>query len=281
GERRSGGVFTDRRYTGQREEAGLGLYDYNARYYDPYLNRFIQADSIVPAAARSAGGSAATLGYDSSTRLTPLTVNLGEFAAQVNAENREVLQFGAFFQWNSKTRQEHNVPMGPASPQALNRYAYCLNNPLRYVDPTGHFLDGLGFRIDFSAAQIIGLDGNIDFVYNFKTKEAGIYFTLNGIGVGEGFGLTAGPLLFFNLDDNSDLEGWQVELEATLKDTFGLEASISTDLLNPGEPVIVFFGGGVGAEIQGNLGIGKCWDITDQVMALATKLAELAKQSQQ
>ncbi|MEJ5312686.1 MAG: RHS repeat-associated core domain-containing protein, partial [Anaerolineae bacterium] len=138
GEMRSGAMATDRQYTGQRREIGLGLYDYNARYYDPYPNRFIQADSIVPGAASGSGGGAATLGYDSNTRLTPLTVNLGEFAAQVNAENREVLQFGAFFQWDSKTRQEHNVPMGPANPQALNRYAYCLNNPLRYVDPTGH-----------------------------------------------------------------------------------------------------------------------------------------------
>ncbi|MFQ5616554.1 MAG: RHS repeat-associated core domain-containing protein, partial [Anaerolineales bacterium] len=34
--------------TGQREEAGLGLYFYNARWYDPALARFIQADSIVP-----------------------------------------------------------------------------------------------------------------------------------------------------------------------------------------------------------------------------------------
>jgi RHS repeat-associated protein len=51
GETRSGGVFTDRRYTGQREEAGLGLYDYNARYYDPYLNRFISPDTIVPSPA--------------------------------------------------------------------------------------------------------------------------------------------------------------------------------------------------------------------------------------
>ncbi len=42
---------TDRRYTGQREEAGLGLYDYNARYYDPALGRFLQADTIVPDAA--------------------------------------------------------------------------------------------------------------------------------------------------------------------------------------------------------------------------------------
>ena len=24
------------------------------------------------------------------------------------------------------------------NPQSLNRYSYCLNNPLRYVDPSGH-----------------------------------------------------------------------------------------------------------------------------------------------
>lgn len=26
----------------------------------------------------------------------------------------------------------------PANPQTLNRYSYVLNNPLKYVDPTGH-----------------------------------------------------------------------------------------------------------------------------------------------
>jgi RHS repeat-associated protein len=26
----------------------------------------------------------------------------------------------------------------PANPQSLNRYSYCLNNPLKYVDPSGH-----------------------------------------------------------------------------------------------------------------------------------------------
>ncbi|MFA4835693.1 MAG: RHS repeat-associated core domain-containing protein [Dehalococcoidia bacterium] len=26
----------------------------------------------------------------------------------------------------------------PANPQSLNRYSYCLNNPLRYIDPSGH-----------------------------------------------------------------------------------------------------------------------------------------------
>ena len=29
----------------------------------------------------------------------------------------------------------------PANPQSLNRYSYCLNNPLKYVDPSGHDSD--------------------------------------------------------------------------------------------------------------------------------------------
>jgi RHS repeat-associated protein len=50
---RSGTMDTDRLYTGQRWEAGIGLYDYNARYYDPALGRFVQADSVVPSSHNS------------------------------------------------------------------------------------------------------------------------------------------------------------------------------------------------------------------------------------
>jgi RHS repeat-associated protein len=66
---------TDYQFTGQRKEAGFGLYDYNARYYDPLIGRFVSADSVVP---------------------------------------------------------------GAGNPQALNRYGYELNNPVKYTDPTGH-----------------------------------------------------------------------------------------------------------------------------------------------
>jgi len=72
------GLPTDRRFTGQREEASLGFYDYGARQYDPALGRFLQADTLVP---------------------------------------------------------------NPGNPQSLNRYAYTLNNPLRYTDPSGHYSD--------------------------------------------------------------------------------------------------------------------------------------------
>jgi RHS repeat-associated protein len=63
------------KFTGQRLDDATGLYYYGARYYDPALGRFVQADTIVPE---------------------------------------------------------------PGNPQALNRYSYVLNNPLRYHDPSGH-----------------------------------------------------------------------------------------------------------------------------------------------
>jgi RHS repeat-associated protein len=71
----SGTLVTDFTFTGQRAEAGFRLMDYNARYYDPWLGRFVSADTVVP---------------------------------------------------------------NPGNPQAWNRYSYALNDPLRYVDPTGH-----------------------------------------------------------------------------------------------------------------------------------------------
>ena len=41
---------TDYRYTGQLQQAEIGLYYYGARWYDPMLGRFAQADTIVPEA---------------------------------------------------------------------------------------------------------------------------------------------------------------------------------------------------------------------------------------
>jgi len=76
-ERASTGTMpTDRGYTGQLEADEVGLYFYNARWYDAELARFAEADSIVP---------------------------------------------------------------DPGSAVAYDRYAYSLNNPIRYNDPSGHY----------------------------------------------------------------------------------------------------------------------------------------------
>ena len=62
-------------FTGKEFDSDTGLYYYGARYYNPEIFVFTQADTVIP---------------------------------------------------------------DVYNPQALNRYAYCLNNPLKYEDPDGH-----------------------------------------------------------------------------------------------------------------------------------------------
>ena len=44
----SGTLYTDYKFTGQREEASLGIYFFVARWFDPSLGRFLSPDSIIP-----------------------------------------------------------------------------------------------------------------------------------------------------------------------------------------------------------------------------------------
>ena len=121
---RPGSVITQTtvNYTGQRKD-DTGLLYYHARYYDPTLARFMSADSIVPG-----------------TGPRSLTVDFHEpgFAAGISAENAFTQQHGFWFQLSNEDRQHVPPPWGPEAAQALNRYSYVTNNPLRYTDPSGH-----------------------------------------------------------------------------------------------------------------------------------------------
>ncbi len=129
GKVRTGGISATKvNYTGQhRDDTGL-LY-YHARYYDPGLARFVSADTIVP------------MGWGEKSSLRPLTVNFNvrDFLVKTNSENAFTGQKGFWFQlsWLDRQHDEAKVPWGPKSAQALNRYSYVQNNPLRYTDPTG------------------------------------------------------------------------------------------------------------------------------------------------
>jgi RHS repeat-associated protein len=49
----TGSMPTDRLFMGQRAMADLGIYFYNARFYDPGLGRFLSADTMLPGAGNS------------------------------------------------------------------------------------------------------------------------------------------------------------------------------------------------------------------------------------
>ena len=144
---------TELNYTGQRTDAGTGLLFYNARYYDPALGRFLSADSIVP-----------------NTSHRSLTVDFHEtgFAMSLAGENNQVF----WFQMSGRQRQQATPPWGPGNPQELNRYSYVNNNPLKYSDPSGHKMTGLGLAIISNAAEAM------DVLYSLVN-----YLTSIGVGI--------------------------------------------------------------------------------------------------
>jgi RHS repeat-associated protein len=102
-------------FTDQELDKESGLYNYDARLYDPIVGRFISADEVVP-------------------------------------------------DWFNS--------------QSLNRYAYCVNNPLIYTDPSGHShsdVDDENNEVDDSEKQQEDkglLEKAVDAIKDFFTCES-------------------------------------------------------------------------------------------------------------
>jgi RHS repeat-associated protein len=92
----------------------------------------------------------------------------------------------------------------PYDPQQLNRYAYARNNPLKYVDPSGHET----WQIDFSLSGGLGLGATLGFtgVIDDKGNISGLAHA--GAGSYSGFGISGSiQTCFTTADSVDDLEG--------------------------------------------------------------------------
>jgi RHS repeat-associated protein len=65
------------------------------------------------------------------------------FTGQENDADTELMYYGARY-YSPEYRvfvQPDTMLPDPYNPQALNRYAYALNNPVKYTDPSGHYVE--------------------------------------------------------------------------------------------------------------------------------------------
>jgi len=206
------------------------------------------------------------------------------FIGVVGEENREWIEKGPWSLRSEEERQRAKRPWGPEDPQALNRYSYCLGDPLRCVDPTGHqgpHLDAIGWRLDFTVGFIAAIDINVDVIYNlhqqqlelgpnglkFTPGESDINFSLGAQVLTFGGGATTGPLFISNLPENDRLNEWGWNAGGTVLPEGGVDVnvfgSLSEEKYPEGNPWGVFVGFGGGEEISAYGGGGYTWNIWD------------------
>ena len=189
---------------------------YGARFYSPRLGRFISADTLVPEHG------------DKQAAQWPLKVGVfkPQDIARVGEENRQTAQYGFWFQRGPEARQDTVRPTGPTNPQELNRYTYCLGNPLRYVDPSGeqeefemfwpwelYKIDAAGVRVNVSYSPfnaVVAGNLSVDVFYNLQDEKLGVFMTPGGMG-GAFFGpgdVTVAFLEISDLPSTAEYSGW-------------------------------------------------------------------------
>jgi RHS repeat-associated protein len=94
------------------------------------------------ATADSSGNSTSIIRYFSfgATRYTTGTLPTDKKFTGQRLDATGLYYYGARYYDASIGRfiSPDTIVPDPANPQSLNRYSYCLNNPLKYTDPTGH-----------------------------------------------------------------------------------------------------------------------------------------------
>lgn len=123
------------------------------------------------------------------------------YGGQLLEEHLNIYRMGARWVDPSLNRwlQPDSIIPDPANPQSFNRYSYCLGNPLRFIDPTGHFAEEeLIAWGAYTAEELKWLaEQQVDW-YNYLMQAAvgdAFWFVGQGaIGIGQ-----------FQLDDNKRL----------------------------------------------------------------------------
>jgi RHS repeat-associated protein len=293
-----GTLTTDYGYTGQRHEAGLGLMDYGARYYDPALGRFVSADTILP----GIGGQAQNRYMYVEGNPVACTDPSGHDGGGTECTRvSKKLENGEVVEWEiCRDKDGHIVYSGPPLPDvdeqsedsmdylpepvpSFQRHPVTVDTSPTMGQPKDesfHF-DAVGWRLEGSfptGIPLIQLDVNVDAVLNLNRLSLAniednldIFLTVGVQGIGEGAGVTTGPLGIANLPSNSELQGWGGQLGVSVIPSEGCEFNVGlTPAKIEGFTQIYYFGCGIGAEGQLGGGIGYTVNLTPKPQTTIT-----------
>lgn len=159
------------------------------------------------------------------------------FASAMVGENQQVLQKGFWFQLSGQDQAKTDV-FGPDNPQALSRYSYVLDNPLRYIDSTGHYHiyfnhDMTSVQIVFSKQDMLKIQRANNHAAALEAILAGVYGVIAGVLAISGIGLPLVPDFLLGVAFSAMLSGiaWEISnvVGDMIADNQNLTAGCSLD----------------------------------------------------
>jgi len=164
------------------------LYFYGARWYDPYLNRWIQPDTIVPESMQGVQA------WD-------------RFAYVNNAPTNGVDPSGHTMTQCGLDGQDCGASAAQVAYETQQYYYENCSNGYGGGCPTVKLLDenqALGIRVE---TTLLGRDLNIDTLYFAGNNELGIFITPGGQAGSAGGGITGGLLFSNNVQGRTSYRG--------------------------------------------------------------------------
>ena len=185
--------------------------------------KYIYAGANKVASVRSAGNSGTTVNYYHSDHLGSSSVVTDNKGGQVShyeytpygsiatSEGSDVTRYkftgkeldatGMYFYGARYYDPEigrfvtaDTIVQAPYDPQSFNRYSYCRNNPLNYVDPTGHIFWFIAAIFHFVAAAVVAHPIIAGAVIGGILGGANAAINGQNIGMGIGMGMFSGAL---------------------------------------------------------------------------------------
>ncbi len=279
---KSGALPTDRLFTGQRLEE-TGLYFYNARYYDPVTGRFLSPDSWVQSTWAPQNLNRYTyvrnnvLNRVDSTGYQDEPVDLGERLRKWWREEMLPSVDEAFYHIPSKGYQGWRTAFyylgqildeQSTLNQVLEQSMGVVRESTVDCDACTN-LDAFGWRVDSSIGIFAGLDLNVDFVFNRRSREFDIFFSYGSQAGQYGAGFSTGPIALLNLPANTGYSGGTFYMGGTAMYEVGLEADVGIGSATYGceRPITVYTGLGFGGEAMAYGG----YSITTRITTPAIK----------